>query len=137
MAEDIKKDPIRIARDEHDPVSKAKKVKITDTQINMELDHLDGDSVTSHPAKLSASVIGVEVSDNGTEIIPPLDCSSMRLIAARIDGSGTINVQVSLSDSGDHWVNFSGENPGSIVVARRVRVMSIDVVGDVHLVGRS
>jgi len=132
-----KRDNSQIAQFEHDEASNAKRVKIADTEISMELDHLDGDSVTSHPAKLTASVLGVSIVDNGTEIIPPLDCSSMRLLAVRIDGSGTITVQVSLSDSGDHWVDFSGETPGSVIVARRVRVKSIDCVGDVHLVGRS
>jgi len=136
MAEEIKKDPIRIARDEHDPVSKAKKVKIIDTEMSMELDHLDGDSVTSHPAKLSASVIGVEVADNGTDIIPPLDCSSMRKVSVTVVGSGSVKILVSPVDVGDVWKEVIVSDINEIC-ARRIKIESVDVVGDVHLVGRS
>lgn len=132
-------DPTQITQREHDEAAKAKRVKITDTEINMELNHADGDSVTSHPAKLSVSVEGVTAQDDGTVIIPAMDCSSLRHICGNVEGSGTIDVEVSHSDTHDSWVTIA-TNVNEVdvpVCARRVRVRSNNVLGDVHIAGRS
>ena len=128
-----KLNPATIAQRVYDEVSKAIKVKLHATDISIELDHKDGDSVTSHPAKLVASVSGVSAEDNGKDIIPPIDCSSIRKIQVHVDGSGSVKVMVSPVDSGDYFV----EQKENEVVARRIKVVSVDVVGSVHLVGRS
>lgn len=133
---DVKKDPIRIARDEHDPVKKCKKVSIVETEMSIELDHKDGDSVTSHPAKLVVKAEGVDASDNGQEIIPPMDCSSLRRLSIRVNGSGTVKVMLSPEDSGDFFYE-AGLGEEIEICARRVKVISEDAEGDVHLVGRS
>jgi len=137
MTGKIKKDTTHILRDEHDPVSKAKRVKITDTEMNMELNHLDGDSVTSHPAKLTASAIGVEVADAGQEVIPALDCSSLKQVRVDVDGSGGVEVYVSPNDSGSFFIKVGTESMIIDVCARRIKIVSVDAIGDVHLVGRS
>ena len=56
----VKLDPAQIWRKVYDHVSESLKVKLNATEINMELDHTDGDSVTAHPAKLSASALGAD-----------------------------------------------------------------------------
>lgn len=130
-----KKDPIHIARDEHDDVEKAKRVKIVGTTFNMELNHADGDSVTSHPHKLVVKIEGLDATDNGTEVMPPMDCSSLRKLSVRVDGSGSVKVLLSPEDSGNF---FYEATMGEIdICARRVKIESVNAVGDVHLVGRS
>lgn len=130
-----KRDTNQIQQFEHDEASNAKRVKMVGTEMSIELDHADGDSVTSHPAKLSASALGVDASDNDKEIIPPLDCSSLRQISVRVDGSGSVQVMVSPTDSGDFFYELGmGEHE---ICARRIKVISVDAIGDVHLCGRS
>lgn len=133
--ERTKRDINQIQQFEHDEKANAKRVRLVGTEISIELDHTDGDSVTSHPAKLSASAIGVDASDNDKEIIPPLDCSSMRVMRIDVIGEGSIKVEFSPVDEGDVW--REGSQFEDNLVARRVRVLSVDCVGDVHLVGRS
>lgn len=135
--EDLKKDPIRIARDEHDPVSKAKKVKLVSTEIAIELDHNDGDSVTSHPEKLVVKVEGVDAGDNASVIVPALDCSSLRQVRVDVDGSGSVKVMVSPEDSGSYFYELGAQGNILDVCARRIKIESVDAVGDVYLVGRS
>lgn len=131
-----KLDPAQITQMEHDEVSKAKRVRMVGTEISIELDHKDGDSVTVHPAKLIASVTGVEASDNDSEIIPALDCSSISKVKVHVDGSGTVKIMISPVDSGSLFIEASAADLNDLV-ARRIKVISVDVVGDVHLVGRS
>jgi hypothetical protein len=90
-----KRDPNQIQQMEHDESSNAKRVRLIDTEISMELDHQDGDSVTSHPAKLVVSVMNLTSEDNGDEIVPPIDCSSIREIEVHVEGSGSVEVMVS------------------------------------------
>lgn len=130
-----KRDTNQIHQFEHDEASNAKRVKMVGTEMSIELDHADGDSVTAHPAKLSASVLGVELSDNDTVIIPPLDCSSIRCIEVHVVGTGDVKVQKSPVDSGDVWIDVPDQLDN--LCARRIRVISVNIEGDVHLVGRS
>lgn len=133
-----KLDSTQIAQFTYDEVSEAVKVKLQDTEIAMELNAADGDNVTSHPAKLSASALGVaSPADDGTEIIPPLDASSLSQVRVDIIGTGNIIVQASPVDAGNVWYVVGAQALIHNVCARRVRVMSTDAAGDVHLVGRS
>lgn len=137
-----KLDLVHIFRKVFDSASSALKVKLAATEMSMELDHTDGDSVTSHPAKLTASVTGVTSSDNGSIIIPELDCSSIRSFSISVNGTGSVALEVSLSDSEDSWTpvpEFQSMEIlfGQSICARRLRVRSNDVIGDVHLAGRS
>lgn len=131
-----KRDVNQIIKLEHDEANNAKRVKMVDTEISIELDHTDGDSVTCHPAKLTASVLGVDTDDNGQEIIPALDCSSIRKLNIKIDGSGTVRVLLSPADTGNYFYEASQADLDNLC-ARRVKVESVNAVGDVHLVGRS
>lgn len=133
--ERTKRDQNQIVQFEHDEASNAKRVKMVGTEMSIELDHTDGDSVTAHPAKLSASSIGVEAADAGQEIIPPLDCSSIRHLRVDVEGAGNVRVEVSSADQGDHWREVSSEEKD--LCARRVRVICVDAVGNVHLVGKA
>lgn len=130
----VKKDPTHITQIEHDEASGAKRVRLVDTEIAMELDHTDGDSVTSHPAKLVISVTGLSAEDNGDEIVPAIDCSSIREIEVHIEGSGSVSVLVSPVDQGSYFIPHTGSGK---VVARRIKIVSVDAVGSVHVVGRS
>lgn len=130
-----KRDSMQISQFEHDEPSNAKRVKMVGTEMSIELDHRDGDSVTAHPAKLSASALGVDASDVGKDIIPPLDCSSIRCMRVDLIGSGEIKVMLSPVDEGDVWLESIQHN--TEVIARRVKVVSVSAEGDVHLVGRS
>lgn len=133
-----KRDQLLIHQFEHDEASNAKRVKITDTEMNMELNHADGDSVTSHPAKLSASAIGVDANDASTVVIPAMDCSSLRSLSVVIDGTGDLEIEISMSDTADHWKLLGNQNGSPHeITARRVRIKSVNVVGDIHLCGRS
>ena len=132
-----KLDPVQMSRNVYDEDAKANRVKLTDTSIAMELDHKDGDSVTSHPAKLSASAISVVEADHDGDIIPPLDCSSIREVRVTIDGEGAVDVMVSPTDSGPFFYKVAIEDQTVQICARRIKVVSRHAVGDVHLVGRS
>lgn len=154
-----KLDPSHISQITYDAVAKAVKVKIQDTEISMELNHQDGDSVTAHPAKLTASALGVIASvpevpadpmaepptelvpaivgDENTDIIPALDCSSLKEVRVDVDGTGTVKIWASPTDSGDFFYEVGAGGATLTICARRVKVECIDAVGDVHLVGRS
>lgn len=134
--ERTKRDTNQIQQFEHDEPTNAKRVKMVETEMSIELDHADGDSVTSHPAKLTASVLGVGAEDDGQTIIPPLDCSSIRVMSIHPVGTGFIKIFLSPVDSGDVFYEVSISDLDN-VCARRIRVDSVDFEGDVHLVGRS
>lgn len=136
MSQD-RKDPTRILRDEHDSEVRAKKVKIVGTEMSIELNHADGDSVTTHPAKLVVKAEGVEKSDNDKEIIPALDCSSLSEVRVDVNGSGQIDILVSPEDSGDFFYKVGQKSQTIAICARRIKVVSVNAIGDVHLVGRS
>jgi hypothetical protein len=137
MSERSKLDPTHIAQLTFDPISESTKVKLQDTEIDMELSADDGDSVTSHPVKLIASVLGCDLDDNMLDIIPALDCSSLGKVRVDIDGSGNVNVLVSPTDAGDYFYSVGGSGAILDICARRIKVKSLNVVGDVHLVGKS
>lgn len=133
-----KLDPTHIAQLTYDENSEAMKVKMTDSEMSIELDANDGDSVRTEPTKLTASAIDCTVADNGTDVIPALDCQNMREVHVSVDGSGEAQIYVSPNDSGNFFY-YIGNNLGGVhqICARRIKVVSVDVVGNVHLVGRS
>lgn len=132
-----KLDPSHIAQFAYDAVAEAVKVKLQDTEIAMELSHADGDSVTSHPAKLTASALGVaSPANNGQDIIPALDCSSLKQVRVDINGTGAVVIQVSPNDSGSYFYSVGGAGSIIDICARRIKVVSTNAAGDVHLVGR-
>lgn len=145
-----KLDPNQITQMEHDEASKAKRVKLADTEISIELDHNDGDSVKAHPAILSASALGADNNDN--EIIPALDISSMKELMVYVSvqsgtPQGTIQVLVSPMDDGNEYYNLAEMNAQNgmstplKVMARRVKIIKGQDLGDavinVHLIGQS
>jgi hypothetical protein len=133
-----KLNPAQIAQFTYDEVAEAQKVKIQDTSFAIELDHTDGDSVTTHPAKLTVSVLSVSSpADDGTEIIPALDCSSLSQVRVDINGTGTVQILASPTDSGSYFYSVGGAGTIHNICARRLKVISTNANGDVHLVGRS
>lgn len=132
-----KLDPSHITQMTYDQAANANRVKIADAEMSIELSHQDGDSVASHPAKLVASVLGCEAADNGTDVIPAIDCSSLREIRADVDGAGTIKIFVSPVDSGSFFYEVGGAGVMIKICARRIKIQSVDAIGDIHLVGRS
>ena len=145
-----KRDVSQIQKFEHDENSNAKRVKLIDTEMGIELSHLDGDSVTVHPEKLSVSSLGVKQEDK--EIVPEIKCSSLKRIKLYVQTvSGLrdcdIALEVSPIDSGDVWYNLctvSGQSEESQVLdicARRLRIVKRAERGNaelnVHLVGQS
>ena len=131
-----KLDPVQIHQLTFDEESNAVKVKLLGTNIELELNAQDGDSVTAHPAKLTASAMGCELSDSDKDIIPALDCSSLKEIRVDINGLGSVSIAVSPVDKGDFFYSIGGAGKVYSICARRVKVISINAVGDVHLVGR-
>lgn len=125
-----------IAQTVFDEVSLSNRVKLVDTEFNLQL-NAGKDSTTSHPVKLTASVLGCTATDNGQDIIPPLDCSSLRELHVSVNGTGTVNLLVSPNSSGNFFYEVGGANQIHKICGQRVKVTSIDVIGDVHLVGRS
>lgn len=133
-----KLDPSQIVQYTYDEASEAQRVKITDAEMSIELSHTDGDSVIAHPAKLTASALGVVApTDNGTDIIPALDCSSLSQIRVDINGTGAIVIMASPNDSGSYFYTVGAAGTIHNICARRVKVVSTNANGDVHLVGRS
>lgn len=132
-----KLDPTHISQLTFDEESEALKVKMHDTEINMELNHEDGDSVTAHPAKLVASAIECVEADDNQVVIPAQDCSSLRELHLSVEGEGLAEVHVSPVDSGDFFYKLGEAGQILKVCARRVKVVSKSVRGNVHLVGRA
>lgn len=132
-----KLDPTHITQMTYDENSEAVKVKIQDAEMSIELSANDGDSVTSHPVKLVASAMGCDITDNNMDVIPALDCSSLKEVRIDIEGTGTAQILASPVDSGDFFYVVGPQAVTHRICARRIKVKSLDVVGNVHLVGRS
>lgn len=130
-------DPTQIAQMTYDEVSRATKVKLQDTEMNMELSADDGDSVLSEPVKLVTSAVGCDEADNNSDVIPALDCSKLREVHVSVEGTGSVDVLLSPVDSGDFFYTAGHADAIIKVCARRIKVKSNNVVGNVHLVGRS
>lgn len=137
MSERSKLDQTHIAQMTFDEDSRSMKVKITDTEMSMELNADDGDSVLSKPVKLVASAMECKAEDNGKDVIPALDCSNLREIHVSIEGLGSVDVLVSPQDSGDFFYTVGHSDAILKICARRIKVKAYNVAGNVHLVGRS
>jgi hypothetical protein len=137
MSERSKRDPNHISQLVYDEEANANRVKLADTEIAMELSADDGDSIESQPAKLIASAIGCAAEDNNTDVIPALDCKNLREVHVSVNGSGSVQILVSPNDSGDFFYAVGAKDVIHKICARRIKVRSVDVIGDVHLVGRS
>lgn len=137
MSDRSKLDQTHIAQLSFDEDSRAMKVKIMDTEMNMELSAEAGDSVTSQPAKFMASAMGCEIEDNGTDVIPAMPCSNLREVHVSIEGCGSVDVFVSPLDSGDFFYAVGHSDSIIKICARRIKVKAYNVIGNVHLVGRS
>lgn len=133
-----KLDPTQISQLTFDEASEAMKVKLQDLEMNIELDHEDGDSVTAHPHKVQVTVTGFD-SDNDT-MIDSFDCSSLNKIRVDVEGTGAFKVLASPCDEGDFFYEVTNHTEvGQIVeiCARRLKVVSVTFNGDLHLVGKA
>lgn len=133
-----KLDPSQIQQMVYDEDSEAMKVKLQELEMSIELDHTDGDSVTAHPHKAQASVLGF--NSDGDTMVDTFDCSSLSKVRVDIDGTGTFKILASPCDEGDFFYQIGSElSAGSIIeiCARRLKVISIDFQGDLHLVGKA
>lgn len=120
-----------------DEKSLANRVTVVGTEFNLSLNSDEGDNVESRPSKLVASILGCTEEDNGSIIIPALDCKNLREVHVSIEGTGSVIVWVSPTDKGDFFYQLGGSDQILSVCARRIKVQSVNVVGTVHLVGRS
>lgn len=106
-------DPVQIFRRVFDEVSKAFRMKLVDTEISMELDHKDGDSVHSVPLHKHMKGVGV------------LDISECRVImvhggSVKISPDHEDEIWVDLAE-GTHQVaacRVKSENSNIYIVAR-------------------
>lgn len=125
MGNESRLDLRHMAQHEHDHVAGAKKVKIVSTDMSIELDAADGDSVISHRLHRSTAVKGQELDAKGL--------SDLMVYVT----SGALDVYVSPVDSGDEWFTLKlgiSVNTSYTINAARVRM---DGAGEGHLVGRS
>lgn len=151
MDRDFKLDSLQIQRNMYDADSKAIRAKMVSTEMSIELNHEDGDSVTSHHPSLVISALGVDDSD--AVIIPEQKCLSMKKYSLYIDfknevRTGCIKVMVSPMIEGDFFVestkyDFTSESKNAIIIdakdllAQRIKVISDSISGmnlDLHLV---
>jgi peptide deformylase len=150
---DFKLDSLQMQRNVYDADSKATRVKMVSTEMSIELNHNDGDSVTSHHPTLVVNAINV--SDSDIEVIPEQSCLSMKKYSLYIDykneaRSGCIKVLVSPMAQGDFFVesakiDFTSESKNAIIIdakdllAQRIKVVSDSISGmnfDLHLVAQ-
>jgi len=126
-----KRDISHINQFEHDQATNSKRVNIIDTEIAIELDHKDGDSVYSIPKQASSSTFGEE-----------LDASELREVAVYLS-SGHVRLEV--SPDGEAWFDagsITASTDGAIleksITASKVRIVSDDEASSTaYLVGRS
>jgi hypothetical protein len=143
---------IEMQRHAYDETSQAVRSKLVDTSFSIELDHQDGDSVTSHKPKLFISALEVQ---NEEVVIPEQACSHISKFSLYINPkstfSGKISVLVSPTLNDSFFVEHSVFNVNSLeksamivnsvgILAQRVKVVvsecSPEVVFDLHLVGQ-
>ena len=142
-----KKDLVRITRDEHDSKYNARRCRIVNTEFDLKINHKD-DSITVHSDKLTVSALGVTPED--IEVIPALECSSIKNIKLYIEivsglNDGILTVQGSPVDQGDVWFDICSINSGNQsdikkICASRLRVIQSAKNGkyelNVYLVGQ-
>jgi len=131
-----KLDPNHITQLVYDEEASAYKVKLQDTEINLRLNKKE-DHLTAHPAQLTISAIGCDLGDDHKEVIPAIDCSSLRQVRVDIEGHGTVRILASPNDTGDYFYYVGVNGLIHDICARRLKVESLSVIGNVHLVGRS
>ena len=149
---DPKLDSVQMQRQCFDSVAKANRVKLTDTEMSMELSHEDGDSITSHPATLVANALGV--SNEDAEVLPPLNISSMKRYNVYVFHKndirqGKLDIMVSPMNEGDVWfrhltisMNSQMENYQTgiqEILGRRIKILSEDLgesLLDIHFLAQ-
>jgi len=146
-----KLDYTQVIKNVYDASTRSLKTILQNTEVSIELDHTDGDSVTAHPSKLVVAITGVTEADNDTVIVPALDVSSLRDIQVYVTrntgAAGDVQVEISPEDSGsvfflaDTISAATGVDTINPICARRLQVKvtglgaSSDV--DIYIVGRS
>lgn len=131
-----KLDPNHITQLVFDEGASSYRVKLQDTEINLQLNK-NKDHITTHPAQLFVSAIGCDLSNDGKDVIPSMDCSSLKQVRVDIEGTGRISILASPVDKGDFYYHVGGEGIIHNICARRIKVVSQEAVGNVHLVGKS
>jgi len=108
-----KLDPNQISQYEHDEETCSKKVKMVNTELAMELNADDGDSVQTQ-----ARVF--EYSPASGEAIDITACKEIKIY-----GTGAMEAFVSPDTSGENWISVSAFSDTSAilsVLARRMKV---------------
>ena len=126
-----KLDPNQISQCEHDDDTGAKKVKIIGTEMSIELDAEDGDSVLSLPQQISSNVFDEEIDAKR------LRAASLQLI------SGNASIEVSLD--GVNYSKIITINTASDlkistcnIAAKKIKITSTDPANsEAIMVGRS
>lgn len=133
-----KLDPSQIVQAAYDTNLGAIKTSMVGTEVEIDLSHMSGDSMTAHPVRDAISAEGIVAPGaNGTVIIASQDCSSLSSIHVYVNGTGTATVEVSPSDFDNVWYTLGSSGSILPVCARRVRVKSVNVNGAAYLVGKS
>lgn len=89
-----------------------KTIPASATTFEMELSHIDGDSVTAYPSNISASGLARSNANTGS-VIAEFDISMVKSIAiytktlTTIVGAQVLTLQISPLESGDFWVSTS------------------------------
>lgn len=134
MAADKKSNPGQIVQAVLDVDAQAVKVKLTDTEIAMELSAADGDSVTAIPKSVNSYVSFTSAQSSGTVAILPIDisaCNAISLVAKNQGTAVSLTIEVSPSDTADVWVQADTHNATTgitsaspaLIACRRARVV--------------
>lgn len=116
MSKLTKLDPQYIARCEHDEASESKRVKIVDTELSIELDADDGDSVQTQGRLIDYNLTSGEVADISI-------CREIKVYS-----SGEFTVEYSPKTEGeDSWISMGQSTNETAIIpilAKRVKVTS-------------
>lgn len=110
MSDKVRLDQTAINQHEHDPVSRAKKTKIVDTIMEINVDADDGDSVEIRPMRKTIQASAQEV----------IDCSEYYAIC--VYGSTQPDFFISPDPSGDEWYSMGSLPIGQTVAITASRI---------------
>lgn len=122
-----KLDQRQIVQREHDENHNAKRVKMVETELSMELNAADGDSVLVFKHQVETQ-----------ELDSPINCSGLSVATLYVK-SGSAHIEVSPKESGDEFypINNVASMAQHEINAKRVKIIADSPGTEAHLIVRS